>query len=297
MRASPPLLLPVAALLTGMVSLQGGAAIAKSLFPSVGAAGTASLRVGFSALVLLAVWRPWRRSLTLRDAGWIALYGAALGVMNLLFYLALTRLPIGPAVAIEFTGPLVLAIAGSRRKADLAWIGLAVLGLGLLLPLGGVGGLDPLGIALALAAGAAWALYILFGQRAGRVDGGQAVAWGMLAAALVVAPAGLAEAGTALFAPATLLLGLAVALLSSALPYSLEMVALRRLDRTTFGVLMSVEPAIAALLAYVLLGEALTPVQWLAIGLVIAASAGITATRRPQPAALLTSPPEPATRR
>ncbi|MCJ2014272.1 EamA family transporter [Methylobacterium sp. J-076] len=279
-----------------MVSLQGGAAIAKALFPAVGAAGTASLRVGFSALVLLAVWRPWRRSLSARDAGWIALYGVALGAMNLLFYLALTRLPIGPAVAIEFTGPLLLAIAGSRRRMDFAWIALAVLGLGLLLPLGGSGGLDPVGIALALAAGAAWALYILFGQRAGRVDGGQAVALGMLAAALVVAPAGLAEAGAALFAPATLALGFAVALLSSALPYSLEMVALRRLDRTTFGVLMSLEPAVAAVMAYALIGEALSPVQGLAIALVIAASAGITVSGARRGAAA-TSPPEPVTRR
>lgn len=295
MRPAAPLLFPVTALLTGMVSLQGGAAIAKSLFPTVGAAGTASLRVGFSALVLVAVWRPWRRSLSARDAGWIALYGAALGAMNLLFYLALTRLPIGPAVAIEFAGPLLLALAGSRRRSDLAWIALAVLGLGLLLPLGGAGGLDPVGIALALAAGAAWALYILFGQRAGQADGGQAVALGMLTAALVVAPAGLAQAGAATVSPAALVLGFAVALLSSALPYSLEMVALRRLDRTTFGILMSLEPAVAALLANLLIGEALTPVQWLAITLVIAASAGITASSRPRPA--LTSPPEPATRR
>lgn len=295
MRRAAPLLLPVTALLTGMVSLQGGAAIAKSLFPTVGAAGTASLRVGFSALVLIAVWRPWRRSLSARDAGWIALYGAALGAMNLLFYLALTRLPIGPAVAIEFAGPLLLALAGSRRRTDLAWIALAVLGLGLLLPLGGAGGLDPVGIALALAAGAAWALYILFGQRAGQADGGQAVALGMLTAALVVAPAGLAQAGAAIVSPTALVLGFAVALLSSALPYSLEMVALRRLDRTTFGILMSLEPAVAALLANLLIGEALTPVQWLAIILVIAASAGITASSRRRPAPI--SLPEPATRR
>lgn len=289
------LALPILALLTGMVSLQGGAAIAKSLFPVTGAAGTASLRVGFSALVLIIIWRPWRRSLPARDAGWIALYGAALGAMNLLFYLALTRLPIGPAVAIEFSGPLALALAGSRRRTDLAWIALAVLGLGLLLPLGGAGGLDPVGIVLALAAGTAWALYILFGQRAGRVDGGQAVALGMLMAALVVAPAGLAQAGAALFSPASLVMGFAVALLSSALPYSLEMVALRRLDRTTFGVLMSLEPAVAALLAYFLIGEALSPVQWLAIALVMAASAGITASSRSRPGPI--SPPGPAKRR
>jgi inner membrane transporter RhtA len=282
-----------------MVSLQGGAAIAKGLFPAVGASGTAALRVGFSALVLIAVWRPWRRSLSLREAGWIALYGAALGAMNLLFYLSLTRLPIGPAVAVEFTGPLALAIAGSRRLADFGWIALAVLGLFLLLPLGGAGGLDPVGIALALAAGVAWALYILFGQRAGWIDGGQAVALGMAVAALLVAPVGLAEAGADLFAPTSLVLGFAVALLSSALPYSLEMVALRRLDRTTFGVLMSLEPAIAALLAFLLIGETLTPVQWLAIGLVIAASAGVTATGRKRTAAAAapTSPPEPGTPR
>jgi inner membrane transporter RhtA len=302
-RLDQSIALPVLALLTGMVSMQSGAAIAKGLFPSLGASGTAALRVGFSALVLIVVWRPWRRSLPLRDAGWIGLYGGALGAMNLLFYLSLTRLPIGLAVAIEFTGPLTLAIAGSRRLADLGWIALAVLGLALLLPLGGAGGLDPVGIALALAAGAAWALYILFGQRAGRIDGGQAVSLGMLVAAMVAAPAGLAEAGPALFLPTSLVLGFAMAMLSSALPYSLEMVALRRLDRTTFGVLMSLEPAVAAIVAFLLIGERLTPVQWVAISLVIAASAGVTAAARPRAARAMeeraapTSPPEPGTPR
>ncbi|MBE7248882.1 MAG: DMT family transporter [Actinomycetospora chiangmaiensis] len=275
-----------------MVSIQGGAAFAKTLFPSVGSGGTSALRVGFAALLLLVVWRPWRRPLTAREAGWIALYGGALGVMNVLFYAALARLPLGPAVALEFSGPLALAIVGSRRRSDFAWIALAILGLGLLLPLRGTGGLDPLGSALALAAGVAWALYILFGQRAGRVDGGQAVALGMVAAALVAVPVGLAESGTALFSPGILASGLAIAILSSALPYSLEMVALRRLDRTTFGVLMSLEPALGALLAFAVLGETLSAVQWLAIALVIVASAGITATRRPrrdEPAPLATA--------
>ena len=282
--ARPPggLLLPVAALVTGMVSIQGGAAFAKTLFPAVGSGGTSALRVGFAALLLLAVWRPWRRRLTAREAGWIALYGGALGAMNVLFYASLARLPLGPAVALEFLGPLTLAIAGSRRRSDLGWITLAILGLGLLLPLRGTAGLDPLGSALALAAGVAWALYILFGQRAGRGHGGQAVALGMAAAALVAVPTGLAQAGTALFAPPILAAGFAIAILSSALPYSLEMVALRRLDRTTFGVLMSLEPALAALLGFVVIDEELTPVQWLAIALVIIASAGITATRRPR---------------
>jgi inner membrane transporter RhtA len=274
--------LSVAAVVAGMVSLQCGATFAKNLFPVVGAAGTSSLRVGFSALILMAVWRPWRRSLTLREAGWIALYGAALGLMNLLFYLALARLPLGPAVAIEFAGPLAVALLASRRRSDFLWIGVAVLGLVLLLPITTTDGLDPVGVLLDLGAASAWALYILFGQRAGRVDGGQAVSLGMLAAATVVAPFGLAEAGSGLLAPGILLAGLAVAVMSSALPYSLEMIALRRLDGKSFGVLMSLEPAVAACAGLVLLGERISAVQWLAIGLVITASVGMTAGSRPR---------------
>jgi inner membrane transporter RhtA len=272
--------LSVAALVAGMVSLQCGATFAKSLFPAIGAAGTSALRVGFSALILIAVWRPWRRSLPAREAGWIALYGSALGLMNLLFYLALARLPLGPAVAIEFVGPLAVALIASRRRSDFLWIGLAILGLMLLLPIATTDGLDHVGVALDLGAALAWALYILFGQRAGRVDGGQAVSLGMLTAALVAAPFGVAEAGASLLAPEILLSGLAVAIMSSALPYSLEMVALRRLDRKSFGVLMSLEPAVAACAGLVLLGERISAVQWLAISLVIAASVGITVGSR-----------------
>ena len=287
-RGSVSVLLPVAALVAGMVSLQYGATVAKSLFPAVGASGTSALRVGFSALMLIAVWRPWRRSLARREAGWIALYGVTLGLMNLLFYLAIARLPLGPAVAIEFAGPLAIALLASRRITDFLWIGVAVLGLGLLLPVSPTSPLDPLGVALALGAALAWALYILFGQRAGRIDGGQAVSLGMLMAAVVVAPFGFAEAGLDLLAPGILVAGLTVALMSSALPYSLEMFALRRLDRRRFGVLMSLEPAVAACLGFTLLGERLGAIQWLAIGLVIAASAGITATsRRPLPEAAI----------
>ncbi|MFC5560828.1 EamA family transporter [Methylobacterium aerolatum] len=263
-----------------MVSLQGGATFAKTLFPTVGPAGTSFLRVGFSALILLGFWRPWRRTLPLREAGWIWLYGSALGLMNLLFYLAIVRLPLGPAVAIEFTGPLAVAIVASRRLSDFLWIGVAVTGLTLLLPFTATDGLDPLGVLLALGAALAWALYILFGQRAGRLDGGQAVSIGMLTAAIVIAPFGIAEGGAGLLAPPVLLAGLAVAVLSSALPYSLEMVALRRLDRKTFGILLSLEPALAACAGLVLLDERITPTQWLAIALVIAASAGITASAR-----------------
>ncbi len=277
-------LLPIAALVAGMVSIQSGAALAKGLFPVIGATGVTALRVGFSALILLALWRPWRRPLERREAGAILLYGAALGLMNLLFYLALRTIPLGIAVAIEFTGPLAVALFGSRRLRDLAWIGLAVLGLGLLLPLHGAASLDPLGAALALGAGVAWGLYIVFGQWAGRAGGGPAVSLGMSVAALLAAPVGLAQGGGALFTPDTLLTGLAIAVLSSALPYSLEMFALQRLRREAFGILMSLEPAVAALAALALLGERLTSVQWLAVGCVIAASVGVAVSGRPSPA-------------
>ena len=272
--------LSVLALVTGMVSLQCGATFAKGMFPEAGAAGTSALRVGFSALILILVWRPWRRSLPARELGWIVLYGGALGLMNLLFYLALARLPLGPAVAIEFVGPLAVALIASRRRSDFLWIGVAVAGLALLLPIATTDGLDPVGILLDLGAALAWALYILFGQRAGRLDGGQAVSLGMFTAAVVVAPFGVAEAGSNLLAPGILAAGFAVALMSSALPYSLEMVALRRLDRKSFGVLMSLEPAVAAGAGLMLLGERISAVQWLAIALVIAASVGITVSSR-----------------
>ncbi|ACK81579.1 EamA family transporter [Methylorubrum extorquens] len=278
--AAPDIALPILALLAGMVSIQSGAALAKGLFPVVGAAGVTTLRVGFSALILLAVWRPWRRSLERGEIGAIALYGAALGLMNLLFYLSLRTIPLGIAVAIEFTGPLAVALAGSRRAHDFALIGLAVLGLGLQLPLGETSSLDLTGAALALGAGLCWAGYIVFGQRAGRAGGGRAVSLGMAIAALVVAPVGLVEAATDLFTPATLATGLVIAVLSSALPYSLEMFALTRLPRPAFGVLMSLEPAVASVAALALLGERLTPVQGGAIACIVAASAGITLENR-----------------
>ncbi len=263
-----------------MVSIQSGAAFAKTRFPVVGPAGMTALRVGFAALILLALRRPWRQSLNARAFGAVALYGAALGLMNLLFYLSLRTVPLGIAVAIEFTGPLAVALWGSRRLSDLAWIGLAVVGLALLLPLHESAPVDPLGAALALAAGGCWALYIVFGQAAGRAGGPAAVSLGMSVAALLVAPVGIAQAGTDLLVPAALAAGLAVAVLSSALPYSLEMFALTRMPRPAFGVMMSLEPAIAALAAVPLLGEVPNPLQWLAILCVSAASIGMTVSTR-----------------
>ncbi|WP_336489961.1 DMT family transporter [Methylobacterium nigriterrae] len=275
------LILPVAALLGGIVSLCTGTAFAKQLFPAVGAAGTTSYRVGFAALLLCALWRPWRWRLGRGDVATLALYGGVLGAMNLLFYLSLRTIPLGIAVAIEFTGPLAVALSASRRAADVLWIGLAALGLVLLLVPGqgsAVSALDPTGLACVLGAALCWALYIVFGQRAGRLHGGQAVSLGMAVAALVVLPFGLAEAGAALLDPGSMLVGLGVAVLSSALPYSLEMVALKRLPRQTFGVLLSLEPAVAALAALAVLGERLTPGQGAAIACIVAASAGSTAS-------------------
>jgi inner membrane transporter RhtA len=209
-------------------------------------------------------------------------YGLALGTMNFVFYMALKTIPLGVAVALEFTGPLAVALAGSRRRMDFVWIALAGVGLLLLLPVdisGSFGttstGLDPAGVVFALAAGVCWALYIVFGQKAGRAHGPTASTWGMIIAASFTVPVGIFDAGRSLLAPSVLLQGLGVAVLSSALPYTLEMIALRRLATKTFGTLMSLEPAVAALAGLVLLHERLAPMQWTAIAAVMVASVGV----------------------
>lgn len=269
-------LIPVLAILGSVTCLGLGTSWAKqALFPLVGAAGTSAVRVGFSALLLLAFWRPWRWPLSGRDARTVALYGAALGAMNLCFYMSLQTIPFGVAVAIEFAGPLAVALLASRRALDFVWVLLAAAGLGLLLPLGhDVSTLDPRGVGFALAAAVFWATYIVFGKRASHLHAGHSVALGLAMAALVVVPVGVAHAGAALLSPPLLLVGLGVALVSSALPISLEMVALKRLPPQAFGIMSSMEPAVAALLALVLLGEQLDLVQSLAIGLIMAASMG-----------------------
>ncbi|HEY9898361.1 MAG TPA: DMT family transporter [Pantanalinema sp.] len=285
-------LLPVAALIASILSLTLGTSFAKHLFPLIGAQGTTSFRVTFAAVILLAIWRPWRLPLSAREARTIALYGAALGLMNLTFYMALRTIPLGIAIAIEITGPLCVAMAASRRPRDFVWIGLAVLGLLLLLPLHqSANRLDPLGVGYALASAVCWALYIVFGQRAGKAHGGQATSLGLTVAALVVLPFGLAHAGAALFNPSLMLAGLGVGIMSSALPYSLEMIALRRLPKKTFGVLLSLEPAVGAVIGFIVLGETLTPRQWLAIGSVIVASIGSTLGARKAEGARVESRP------
>lgn len=272
--------LPWLAIFASVVFLGLGTSWAKhTLFPTVGAQGTTAVRVGFSALILLVLCRPWRWPLSAADRRAALLYGAALGLMNLSFYMALRTLPFGVAVAIEFSGPLAVAVWASRRPLDFVWVLLAVVGLGLLLPLGhAVSSLDPVGVLWALLAASCWASYILFGKRIGHLPVAHSVSLGLGVAALVVLPVGVAHAGWDLLSPSVLLVGLGVAAVSSAIPISLEMVALKRLPPQAFGIMISMEPAVAAVLALLLLDEQLSAVQWLAIGLIVLASMGSALT-------------------
>ncbi len=283
----------VGAMLCAMFSTQFGTAFAKSLFPAIGAVGVTTLRVTLAASILTILWRPWRNPPTRQAWPALAAYGVALGLMNLTFYLALRTIPLGVGVAVEFIGPLSVAVSASRKPLDFLWIALAVGGLGLLLPIWRQAHpLDPVGLAFMLAAGACWAAYIVFGQKAGKAYGRAATAIGMAVAAIVVIPFGLFSAGTRLIAPAVLIPGAAVALLASVIPYSLEMLALTRLPVRVFGTLLSLAPAVAALMGWLVLHEALTPVQILAIAAIVAASAGTTLSlggRPRQPAAEITA--------
>ncbi len=286
--------LPSLAVLGSVVSLCLGTSFAKHLFPVVGAQGTTALRVGFSALLLLLIWRPWRFGPSKANLTQIAIFGAVLGLMNLLFYMAIKRLPFGVTVAIEFIGPLSVAVWTSRRLLDLVWLGLAVLGLFMLLilPLFGVqvGALDPIGLTYAIIAAACWAGYIVLGKRAGHLHGGMVVSLGLLSAAIVVVPFGIAEAGAKLLDPSILLYGLAVAAISSAIPYSLEMFALKRLSPGTFSTMLATEPAVAAIAGMLVLNEQLSVVQWSAIGIIMVAAMGSALTARPAPVVVAPQP-------
>ncbi|GAA1924119.1 EamA family transporter [Nocardioides lentus] len=272
----------------GVVSVQVGAAFAKGLFDEVSPSTLVWLRLAFSTVVLLLVARPRLRGRSRRD--WLVVlgFGLALGTMNWAIYQSFARIPLGIAVTIEFVGPLGVALAGSRRARDLLWVGLAGLGVVLL----GVerADLDPLGVGFALLAGAAWAAYILLSQATGaRWQGVDGLALASLVAVLPLTPYVLLTGGEALVDPRILALGLAIGLLSSVVPYTCELVALRTLPSSTFGILMSLEPAAAALAAIVVLGELLEPTQWAAVACVVVAVAGATASSaraaRPLPAA------------
>lgn len=276
-----PVWMPVLVILIAMLSIQSGASLAKSLFPLIGAPGVTALRLALGTLILVAIFKPWRLRFSREQRKPLLLYGVSLGAMNYLFYLSIQTVPLGIAVALEFTGPLAVALFSSRRAVDFIWVALAVLGLWFLLPLGqDVSHVDLTGAALALGAGACWAIYILSGQRAGEEHGPATVAIGSLIAALIFVPVGVLQAGDALWHWSVLPLGFGVAILSTALPYSLEMVALTRLPTRTFGTLMSMEPGLAALSGMVFLGETLTLTQWLALLAIITASMGSTLTLR-----------------
>nr|WP_269467971.1 EamA family transporter [Devosia ureilytica] len=262
-----------------MVFTQTGASFAKMLFPLVGAGGATALRLTLAALVLIVVFRPWRHRLGRAQWRAVLLYGAAMGAMNLFFYAALEHIPLGIAVALEFTGPLAVALFGARKPLDVFWIILAVGGFALLLPWTQTSGdIAPMGVVLALCAGACWAGYIVFGQRAGTGGGPHIAALGVGTAALIALPFGVATAGTTLLDPALLPLGLAVALLSSAIPYALDMAALPHIPSRLFGILMSGQPALAALSGLVILHETIGSIQLLGMGAIMLASIGATLT-------------------
>jgi inner membrane transporter RhtA len=264
----------------GVVSVQVGAAIATKLFDEAGPAGTVFLRVGFAAILLLALWRPALRGIPRERLRDIAMFGFVLAAMNLSFYLALDRIPLGIAVTLEFVGPLAVAIGTSRRRANLVWVALAAIGIVLLSP-SPDGSLSLLGAGLALLAGCFWAAYILLSARIGRsMAGGGPLALAMAFGTLLLIPAGVARAGD-LADPAVLAAALGIAVLSSAIPYSVELEALRTLPRSTFGVLMSLEPAVAATVGFVVLGQDLAAREVVAIALVVAASAGALRTAPP----------------
>lgn len=271
--------------MVSLVTLCAGTSLAKGLFPFVGAEGTTTYRLVFSTLLLMAFWRPWRRAWTWADVPILVLFGATLGLMNLLFYSAIKTVPFGLAIAVEFTGPLAVALWSSKKPLDFVWIVLAVAGMGLILPLGNTMGaglqtsaIDPVGIAYALGAGACWAVYIVVGQGVADRIGAFATPMGMLVAALLVTPVGISVAGSSLLNPEWMLAGLGIALLSSAIPYSLEMYSLKHLPKQTFSILLSLEPAVGALAGWLVLSEQLNTQQLGAIGLIMVASMGSAMT-------------------
>jgi inner membrane transporter RhtA len=268
-----------------MASTQAGAAIAKTLFDDLGPAATAFLRVALAAVLLAVIWRPRIAGHTRRDLALAGAFGLALCAMNLTFYEAIARIPLGIAVTIEFAGPLAVAIALSRRRLDALWVVLAAAGILLLARPGGGGHVDTAGILLALLAGVFWGSYILLSARAGQAfPGGSGLAIAMVVGGVALLPVGIAGGGSDLLDPGLLAAGAGVALLASAIPYSLELEALRRLPTQVFGILMSLEPAIAALAGFVILGEGLRGRDIAAIVLVAAASAGASLSASEKPA-------------
>jgi inner membrane transporter RhtA len=271
---------PVPAVIFAIISVQSGAAIAKGLFPAIGAAGTASLRIGISAIILLAVYKPNLFKITANQWKFVIPYGLSLGAMNLIFYLAIERIPLGLAVTLEFVGPLLVAIWGSKRPIDFLWVLLAAAGIILIAPSSN-SGIDILGMLLALLAGGFWAAYILLGGKISKImRAGDAVATGMIFASILIIPFGVLGKGLNNLTPTLFSLGIALALLSSAIPFSLEMKALSQLPSRTFSILMSLEPAAASICALIFLQEFLSFNEILAVIFIVIASSGSAITSR-----------------
>ena len=268
------ILLSLICLFAAMISIQGGATLAKQLFPIVGVEAVTAYRLGFSAIILLLIFKPWKRKLQVGYRRYLLFYGLALGTMNFLFYQSIKTIPLGIAVGLEFTGPLAVALFASRRKIDFLWIFLVVLGLLALIPFQDSSSIDIPGVLYALGAGVCWALYIVFGQKAGNYYGTATVGIGAAIAAMVFVPIGIASGGIGIFAPEYLPMAITVAVLTSALPYALEMIALTRMPAKTFGTLTSLEPAIAAIFGFIILSEVLTTIQIAGIIAIILASLG-----------------------
>lgn len=265
--------------LGGIASVQSGAAIATRLFDEINPGGTVLLRIVLSALLLLAIARPTLRNRSRTDLGWAVVYGVVLAAMNATFYASLDRIPLGLAVTIEFVGPLTVAVLGSRRLLDVAWVALAAVGV--LLPTATGAGLDTVGVVLALAAGGCWGCYILVAQRVGAAfPGASGLAIALTVGSIGLLPYGVVSGGDGLLDPSVLGGGLAVAVLSSAVPYSLELAALRRMRASVFGVLMSLEPAVAAMSGLLFLGQELDLRECAAVACVTVASVGATWTAR-----------------
>ena len=270
---------------SGIASVQFGAALAITVFHRAGASGTVLLRLISASVILLVVWRPRLGGRTRRQLGLAAGFGVVLAVMNLAFYAAIARIPLGIGVAIEFLGPLVVGVAGTHRRRDLAWVALAAAGV-LALTRGDARALNLTGVALALVAAAAWGAYILCNARVGReFSDGAGLAMAMCVATVIALPFGISQGGGHLLEPHVLVVGAAVGLLSSAIPYSFEMEALRRISSGVFGVLMSLEPGVAALAGFLVLGQGLSLREAAGIVLVVIASAGASRRARPSPAA------------
>lgn len=271
---------PIPAVILAIISVQCGAAIAKGLFQEIGAAATASLRIGLSAIILLVAFRPRISNLNAKQWKYVILYGLSLGAMNMVFYMAIERIPIGLGVTLEFVGPLVLAIFSSKRASDFIWVVLASAGIALIAPWSS-SGLNIIGVLLALLAGGFWAAYIILGGRISKImKGGEAVAIGMLFATILILPFGIFSGGLSNLNPKLLSLGAALALLSSAIPFTLEINALKQLPARTFSILMSLEPAMASLAAFVFLQEYLSVTECIAVACVVIASIGSAVTSK-----------------